>query len=278
MKTSIQGFKGSFHHQVAAELGLGEDLLMRSSFREVFEDVKKGEAEVGVLAIENSIAGAILENYDLLKTSGLQVVGEYYLRIKMSLLAAPGASLADIEEVRSHPMALKQVQQYLDRFPQITQVTHPDTALAVEEIIQAQSKNIAGVAGEFAANALGAEVLAEGIETDKQNYTRFLLIERHDNAKAPELNYPSNGKTKTMIYMETDHQPGSLLKALQVFDDLNLNMTMLVSRPVVGEAWHYGFYIDFETEKFSEQLMRVKLNPVTEKLLIFGTYPAFQRN
>ncbi len=279
MKTSIQGFKGSFHHRVAQELKLLEhegDLIEQDDFKKVFDDVRDGRADVGIVAIENSIAGAILENFDMLKNSGLRVVGEYYLRIKLNLLGTQDATLSNIEEVRSHPMAFKQTQGFFNKHPEMRQVTHADTALAVGEVMQQSLINIAGIAGDFAAQEHNAKVLAEGIEDDQGNYTRFLIVARHDNAKLSEINYQNTGDEKTSIYIQTEHQPGALYEVLRVFQELKLNMTMLVSRPIKGEVWQYGFYIDFETEKFAEEMLRVKINHFTDTLLIFGTYPAFK--
>ncbi len=277
MKTSIQGFRGSFHHQVAKELKIDKELLLRADFDSVFLDVISNRADFGIVAIENSIAGAILENYDRLRNSGLKVLGEYYLRIKMNLIAYPGQKITDITEVHSHPMALKQTQDFLQDYPNIKQVEHADTALAVEEIMQDKLKGRAGIAGETAAAEFKAEILAAEIETDPQNYTRFLIIGRHDNAKLPQLTYTTNSTNKASVYLETNHESGALLKVLQIFEDLKLNMTMLVSRPVIGEAFNYGFYIDFESEGLDVGLLTKKLDKVTEKLQIFGVYSGHVR-
>lgn len=280
MKTSIQGFKGSFHHRVAQELGLlneNDSLLERDDFKKVFNDVVSGGADLGIVAIENSIAGAILENFDMLKNSGLKVIGEYYLRIKLDLLGTQDATLADITEVRSHPMAFKQTQAFFSKHPEFKQVTHADTALAVGEVVEQNLKNVAGIAGDFAATQHNAKVLAEAVEDDHENFTRFLVVARHDNAKLTDVTYESTGQEKTSIYIETEHQPGALYEVLRVFHELKLNMSMLVSRPIKGEVWKYGFYIDFETDKFAEEMLRVKINHFTDTLLIFGAYPAFKR-
>jgi prephenate dehydratase len=274
-KVSIQGYKGSFHHQVVKLLQFGDEILYRANFNEVFADVVEKRADLAVTAIENSIAGAILENYDRLHKSGLKVIGEYYLRIVMNLIAYPGQSTSDIREVRSHPMALKQCDEFLQANLQIRPVEHADTAQAVEEIMAQKLLGIAGIAGEIAAEVHSAEILQSGIETDPQNFTRFLVLAHHDAEQ--KLDYPANGKLKTSLYLQTAHKPGALLHALEILERYEANMTMLVSRPVVGQAWHYGFYIDFEHEQPLEQSMLDALKNVAETIQVLGTYRAFRK-
>lgn len=273
---SIQGYKGSFHDTVASVLFPERKVLERSTFREVFSDVKEGNAEFGVVAIENSIAGAILENYDKLRDSGLEVIGEYYLRIVHNLMALPGVKLGDVKEVWSHPMALKQCQDYLQaNLPQAKEVETDDTArsaVAIKQLPQdgvQNPKQIAAIASKLAAEIYGMEILAPGIEDDPQNYTRFLIVTKSGN-KLPRVQ--NSKSTKTSIYVETAHKPGGLLPVLQTLKDAGANMTMLVSRPVVGKAWEYGFYIDFVTEGNKESLI-AKLISATDKLQILGHYP-----
>jgi prephenate dehydratase len=267
-KISIQGFKGSFHDTVAANVFEDRALLERSTFREVFADVVEGRADFGIAAIENSIAGAILENYNLLRDSGLQVIGEYYLRIVHNLMALPGTKLSDVKEVWSHPMALKQCQKFLqENLPGVKQVETDDTARSATQVREGNLEGVAAIASKLAAEIFDLEILAPGIEDDPQNFTRFLIVAK--DARTPlQKNQTS---LKTSIYVETAHKPGGLLPVLQVLKDMNANMTMLVSRPVVGKAWEYGFYIDFVSEDGVEHIVE-KLNSVCDKVQVLGTY------
>ncbi|MBL8015406.1 MAG: prephenate dehydratase [Candidatus Doudnabacteria bacterium] len=306
---SIQGYKGSFHDVVASELFTEKQLLERSTFKEVFDDVKEGRAEFGVTAIENSIAGAILQNYDLLRDSGLQVVGEYYLRIVHNLMALPGVKIEDIKEVWSHPMALKQCQDFLLKYPHIKQVETDDTArsaLQIKELSQKTSsaapqpqqavnsdpRTVAAIASSLAAETYGMEIIAAGIEDDPQNYTRFLLIQRQNSGSEVGLKSqkidkkledliikldqtPDDHKCKVSTYVETAHRPGGLLPVLQAIKDHEANMTMLVSRPVVGKAWEYGFYIDFVIEESKADELLEILTYITDECKLLGKYANF---
>lgn len=271
MKISIQGFKGSYHHVVAEGFVPNSDLLTRGSFAEVFSDVASGSADFGIIAIENSIAGAILENFDRLRDSNLVVIGEKYLKIQHQLIAFPGQDISQITEVRSHPMALKQVQAFLAEHPHIKAIEVEDTAGAVAEIMANKQMQVAGVASSLAAELYSAEILASNIETDPNNFTRFLLIAKPEKALEikEELQIANSETQKASLYLETDHQPGSLLKALHVLESFKANMTMLVSRPVIGKPWQYGFYIDFIDGELDWQALEnvLKLHALNVKLL-----------
>ena len=274
MIVSIQGYKGSFHHQVASEIWGDTELCERGAFTEVFADVKEDRAEFGVIAIENSIAGAILENYDRVRDSGLHVVGEYYLRIMHNLIVYPGVKLDEVAEVWSHPMAIKQCKEFLDSQPQISQREVDDTAGVVDEIMQHELKNIAAIAGSRAAEIYSGEIIQAGIETDPHNYTRFLIVSKDKNAKP---NYAKNGEFKTSLYIETAHEAGALLRALQVFETFKLSMTMLVSRPIIGRPWQYGFYIDFLHQEPDVKAFLGVLQKHAVEIRNLGTYSAFKR-
>ncbi len=276
MKVSIQGYKGSFHHQVASELwGDGVQLCERGGFPEVFADVAKDDVDYGIAAIENSIAGAILENYDRVRDSGLNVVGEYYLRIVHNLIVYPGVKIDEIAEVWSHPMAIKQCKEFLDSKPLMSQREVDDTAGVVDEIMQHELKNIAAIAGKQAAEFYGAEIVQPAIETDPNNYTRFLIL---SNATQVISQYPTSGELKTSLYIETEHQAGALLRVLNVFETFKYSMTMLVSRPIIGKAWHYGFYIDFlHSDSDSLEPFISVLEKHTTEIKKLGTYYVFNR-
>jgi prephenate dehydratase len=268
MKISIQGYKGSFHDVVAAQLFPQRELLERSTFKELFNDVKEGRADVGIVAIENSIAGAILENYNLLRNSDLKVTGEYYLRIVHNLMVLPGTKIEDLTEIWSHPMALKQCQNFLQNYPNIKQVETDDTARSAAQVKDGNLKTVGAIASKLAAEVHGLEILAPGVEDDPQNYTRFLIVQRQEDVQPLDQ---TKGPFKTSMYVETAHKPGGLLPVLQVIKDHGANMTMLVSRPVVGKAWEYGFYIDFVTANGTEDLI-VKISEVSDEVTVLGKY------
>lgn len=278
MKISIQGYKGSFHDVVAGKVFGAQsprnktndqiELLERSTFREVFDDVREGRADFAVAAIENSIAGAILQNFDLLRDSGLKVIGEYYLRIVHNLMALPGTKISDLKEVWSHPMALKQCQEFLLQYPNIKQVETDDTARSAAMIKESGQTNVAAIASSLAAEIHGMEILAPGIEDDPQNYTRFLIIAPQDYKQESV----STETIKTSSYIETAHKPGGLLPVLQTLQNFNANMTMLVSRPVIGKAWEYGFYVDFICAKDDLSKLQAEVEKVCDKFTILGSY------
>lgn len=278
MKISIQGYKGSFHDVVASKLWPEKTLLERSSFNEVFADVKDGRADFGVVAIENSIAGAILENYDRLRNSGLTVVAEDYLRIVHNLMALPGQKIEDIREVWSHPMALKQCQEFLSKYPHIKQVEADDTAGVAGRIVREGLTGIAAIASSLAAEIYGAEILAAEIETDPQNYTRFLVITKDFSVTKGAISRHDVPSYKTSLYIETAHKPGGLLNALQVLSVAGFNMTMLVSRPVIGKAWEYGFYIDFTHAEEDWSSIKSDLALHADFITELGTYPEHRQN
>lgn len=253
---------------VAAELFPQRELLERSTFRELFNDVKEGRADYGIVAIENSIAGAILENYNLLRDSGVKVVGEYYLRIVHNLMVLPGTRIEDLKEIWSHPMALKQCQIFLQNYPHIKQVETDDTARSAGQVKEQNLRHVGAIASKLAAEVHGLDILAPGIEDDPQNYTRFLIVQREAEVKQLD---ESKGPFKTSIYVETAHKPGGLLPVLQELKDFGANMTMLVSRPVIGKAWEYGFYIDFVTANGTKDLMS-QLEKASSKAIILGKY------
>lgn len=275
MKVSIQGEKGSFHYQVATILfGDNVDVLERASFREIFDDVEDSEAKFGLLAIENSIAGAILPNYDLLRDSGLQISGEYYLPIHHQLMALPGQEVKDISEVWSHPMALKQTQDFLLSHSHIKQVEADDTAGSARDVAESKATGVAAIASAQAAEIYGLEVIAENIETDEHNFTRFLVVEHEDQVR---FDYKSD-LFKSSLYVETPHESGALLRAMQVFDSFKYSMTMLVSRPIIGRPWEYGFYIDFVHQEQDIATFIGVLGKHAVSIQVLGTYKAHEQN
>ena len=267
-RVSIQGYEGSFH-QVAAQQFFGKDVqvLPCGTFRDVIKIASnKKESDGGVMAIENSIAGSILANYNLLQKSNLKIIGEIYLQIKQNLLVNPGVKLEDIHEVHSHTMALQQCYDFLDKY-KWKLVETEDTALSAKHVHQHKSKHIAAIASKLAAELFQLEVLAPGIQTMKNNYTRFLMLQRQDVAEA------INDANKASVNFQTDHSRGSLARVLTKIAEGGINLSKLQSFPIPGSDFKYSFHADMEFES-SEQFNKVieEIKPLTAGIKIYGVY------
>lgn len=267
-KVSIQGYRGCFHEQ-AAKLFWGADaeMICCDTFREVVRIAgNKKESDGGVMAIENSIAGSILPNYNLLKKSNLKIIGEVYLTIKQNLLVMPGVQLEDINEVRSHPMALQQCFDFLDKY-NWKLVETEDTALSAQKISQNKSRTSGAIASAIAAEIYGLEILAPEINTMKRNYTRFLMLKRADQTK------DVSDADKASVYFYTDHSQGSLAKVLLEIAKANVNLSKLQSFPIPGSNWEYSFHADLEfasLDDFHHALSRI--TPIVKNLKVYGIY------
>lgn len=268
VRVSIQGFEGSFH-QVAAQQFFGKtvEVLTCASFREVIKLASaKKDCDGGVMAIENSIAGSILPNYNLLQKSNLRIVGEIYLQIRQNLLVNRGVQLEDIREVHSHAMALQQCLTYFDKFSWKLVETE-DTALSARHVHQTRSKHIAAVASKLAADLYDLDVITANIHTLKNNYTRFLILQSEDIAVEVE------DADKASVNFHTDHSRGSLAKVLTKIADTGINLTKLQSFPIPGSDWKYSFHADMEFESVAQfQKAIKKIEPLTEEIKIYGVY------
>jgi len=268
-RVSIQGYEGSFH-QVAARHFFGEDVgvITCATFRDLIRIASsREESDGGVMAIENSIAGSILPNYNLLQKSELRVVGEIYLQIGQNLMVNPGVKLEDIREVHSHPMALLQCIDFLEKHPQWKLVETEDTALSAKVLHQHRSKHVAAIASDLAAKLFGLEILGPNIQTMKSNYTRFLILQREDVARAVA------DPDKASVNFHTDHSRGSLARVLTKIADGGINLSKLQSMPIPGSDWEYSFHADMEFENI-DVFNRVieAITPITAELKILGTY------
>lgn len=267
-RVSIQGFEGSFH-QVAAQQFYGKDInvICCATFREVIKLASnRKESDGGVMAIENSIAGSILPNYNLLQNSNLRIIGEIYLQIRQNLLVNPGVQLQDIREVHSHPMALQQCLEYLDKH-NWKLVETEDTALSAKHVHQTRSKHIAAVASRLAAELFDLNVIAPNIHSMKNNYTRFLILQREDIAQ--EVEDPN----KASVNFHTDHSKGSLAKVLTKIAENDINLSKLQSFPIPGSDWKYSFHADMEFDdvKQFEKAIQV-IQPLTQQIRVYGVY------
>jgi len=265
---AIQGYEGSFH-QVAARQFFGKDIriIPCGTFYEVIKIASnKKESDGGVMAIENSIAGSILANYNLLQKSSLRIVGEIYLQIRQNLLVNPGITLEDIREVHSHPMAIQQCLDYLHQY-NWKLIETEDTALSAKHIHQHRSKHVAAIASKLAADLFDLHIIAPNIQTMKNNYTRFLILKRGEVAAKVE------NADKASVNFHTDHSRGSLARVLTKIADGGINLSKLQSFPIPGSDWKYSFHADMEfatLEQFDKVIESIK--PITAGLRIYGVY------
>jgi len=267
-KISIQGFEGCFH-QEAARLFFGKsiEVICCSTFREVIDIAgNKSKSNGGVMAIENSIAGSILPNYNLLQKSNLTIIGEVYLQINQHLMVNQGVKLADIREVHSHPMAIQQCFGFLDKH-NWKLVEKEDTALSAKLVHQHRSKHVAAIASKLAAEIYDLDIIAPNIHTLKNNYTRFLVLQRDE--EFAEI----KGADKASINFHTDHSKGSLAKVLTKIADAGINLSKLQSFPIPGSDFKYSFHADVEFDSV-DQFYKVikKIEPITEEIKIYGIY------
>ena len=265
---AIQGYEGSFH-QVAARSFFGKQVTVIpcDTFRDVIKvALDKKISAGGIMAIENSIAGSILPNYNLLQKSKLKVMGEVYLAISQNLLVNPGVKLSDIKEVHSHPMAILQCLDYLEK-NNWKLVESEDTALSAKHIHQHHSKHAAAIASKLAAELYSMEVIVPNIHTLKNNITRFLVLQRE--AEVLEIKEAN----KASIYFQTNHSKGILAKVLTNIAAGGINLSKLQSMPIPGSNFKYGFYadMDFNSRKQLDEVL-ASIESLTNNVRIFGIY------
>jgi len=267
-RISIQGYEGSFH-QMAAQQFFGKNVgvIPCATFRDVIKLASnKKESEGAVMAIENSIAGSILANYNLLQRSNLVITGEVYLQIRQNLLVNPGVTIDDIREVHSHPMAIQQCFDFLDKH-EWKLVETEDTALSAKHVHQHKSKHIAAIASKLAAELFDLEVLAPNIHTLKNNYTRFLILKREEAAQEID------GADKASVSFHTDHSRGSLARVLAQIAEDGINLSKLQSFPIPDTDFKYSFHADMEFEHINQfEKVIEDIKPLTEYLKIYGVY------
>ena len=268
LAVTIQGYEGSFH-QVAAQHFFGKDVTVIpcATFREVVQiAANKKESDGGVMAIENSIAGSILPNYNLLQKSSLRVVGEVFLHIRQNLLVNPGVKLEDIKEVHSHPMALQQCLEFLDKHDWKLVETE-DTALSAKLLHQHKNKHAAAIASKLAADLFQLEMIAPNIHTLKNNYTRFLIL------KPESEEVVISDADKASVNFHTDHSRGSLAKVLTKIAEGGMNLSKLQSFPIPGSDWKYSFHADMEFDSLDQFNEVVKaVTPLTAEFKVYGVY------
>ena len=244
-KVAVQGYAGSFHHIAARQYEGGDvEIVPCDTFRAVARAVERREVDYGVMAIENSIAGSILPNYNILQRCNVRVTGEIYLQIRQNLMVNRGVKLEDIREVESHQMALLQCADYLDAH-NWRLVESADTALSAAELQRSGSRTTAAVAGELAAELFDLDIVAADIHTNRNNYTRFLILERCDRAQFEPTAIRGVGN-KASLYLKIPDTSGSLYDTLGALEGLDINMTKLQSYPIADQPFHYMFHVDME--------------------------------
>ncbi|RMD88302.1 MAG: prephenate dehydratase [Calditrichaeota bacterium] len=267
-KVAFQGEKGAFSEKAALEyFGTNIELQSCRTFKEVFECVETGQCSAGIIPIENSLTGSVHQNYDLLLQHELLITGEIYLKIVHCLMALPGVSMNKIEKVYSHPQALEQCQEFLSSWSGIEIVPTYDTAGSAKILVEQNLTDGAAIASEQAARDYGLCILKKGIESNHENYTRFLVLGKEN--QIPE----KDGKTS--IVFSFKDIPGALFKSLSVFALRDINLLKIESRPLHGSPWKYFFYLDFEGSMREEASRNAvnHLKEITTFLKILGSYP-----
>ena len=272
-KIAIQGIKGCFHEQAAylfyEKEGLPKpEVVECSTFADLYKSMDAGTANAAIMAIENTVSGGLLPNFELLRKNDRKIRGEVFQRIKQNLMTLPGQKIEDLHEVRSHYMAINQTRPYFDDYPQIRLVEYADTARSAADIAKEGIKGVGAIASELAAEIYGLEIIAESIETYKQNFTRFLILDDALQVDQSRIN-------KASMCFTLPHKPGSLTHVLTILSFYDMNLTRIQSLPIPGQEWQYFFYVDikFESyERYQQALSAVK--PLMTDLNILGEYEA----
>lgn len=272
---AFQGARGAFSEDAARKLlGPKIETLPCKTFEEMFGAVANESADAAAVPIENSLAGSVHKNYDLLMENDLTIIGETNLRIVHHLIAQPGVALSDIRRVHSHPVALAQCERFLQANPQIEVTPAYDTAGSVKMIVETGSIDEAAIAGASAAAVYGAQIIAESIEDNARNYTRFLLLTRPEHVDSVK-SVDSSDEKKTSIVFRVANQPGALFRSLAAFALRDIDLTKIESRPIEGRPWEYSFYVDLIGDQHDTRVERAlaNLGELAESVRVLGSYP-----
>jgi len=269
-RVAIQGIRASFHEEAAFKY-FGENIttIECNSFKQTFDALKAREADYVVMAIENSIAGSILPNYSLMLSYNFPVVGEVYLPIQLHLLALPGVKFEDVKNVTSHPIAIRQCVDFFDEYPHLNIVESSDTAACAKRIRDEQLTDTVAIANTLAAKLYGLQVLERRIESNKKNFTRFLILTHHENAKQIKAN-------KASLCFQVSNEVGSLAKVLNILAEEGVNMSKIQSMPVLGKRNEYNFYVDVEWDEAEQYDKAVRqVLKYTHNFNILGEYQRY---
>ena len=270
-KIAIQGVKGCFHEH-AARLFYEEhghivpEIVECLTFKGLYKSMDDGRADAAVMAIENTVSGGLLPNFELLRKYDRKIKGEVFLRIQQNLMALPGQTIEDIKEVHTHYMAINQTREFFKDYPWIRLVESEDTAKSAADVAEGHLKGVGAVASTLAAELYGLEILAESIETYKQNFTRFLILD-------DELKVNKAAINKASMCFTLTHTPGSLAHVLTILSFYGMNLTRIQSLPIPGQEWQYFFYVDIKFDdyiRYEQALSAVR--PLMEDLNILGEY------
>ena len=273
MKVAFQGERGSYSEEAGRKFFSSKfEPMPLTAFAGVYDAVESGKADRGIIPIENSLVGSIHQNYDLLLKHHLKIVGEQNLRIEHNLITHPGSKIEGLSEIHSHPVALDQCKEFLDKHQKLTAHVAYDTAGAVKLIKENEQTQAAAIAGRYAAELYEMEILAESIQDEPDNYTRFLILSKE------VAEYSENAKTSIVFALK--NLPGVLFKALSVFALRDLDLTKIESRPLRKKMWQYYFYLDFNGHIEDEAAKNAigHLREITTFLKILGSYPASSAN
>ena len=270
-RVAIQGIKGCFHEQAAylfyEREGLQKpEIVECSSFVDLYRQMDAGAADAAIMAIENTVSGGLLPNFELLRKYDRKIKGEVFLRIKQNLMTLPGQKIEDLHEVRSHYMAINQTRKFFEDYPDIRLVEYGDTAKSAADVVKNGVKGVGAIASDLAAEIYGLEIIAEGIETHKQNFTRFLILDDALQVDLSKIN-------KASMCFTLPHKPGSLTHVLTILSFYDMNLTRIQSLPIPGQEWQYFFYVDIkfeDYERYTQALSAVK--PLMTDLNILGEY------
>jgi prephenate dehydratase len=269
---AFQGEAGAFSEAAAVQL-FGDNIVTvpRPTFDATFRAITDGHADALLVPVENSLAGSVVRVYDLLLESELTISAETILPIEMNLIGCPGASLSEIRSVSSHPMALAQCERFFGQHPSIKRLPAEDTAGSVREMLARGDKTHAAIAGKYAADRYRGEIIAERIQDNAENFTRFVLLQHANNAAGAD----ASGARKMSIAMRLAHRPGSLLSSLEPFARNGVNLLKIESRPIHGRPWEYQFFVDVEADAISylEKALR-ELREAAHEVRVLGLYPA----
>ena len=273
-KVAIQGVSGAFHEIAARQYFEGEEIeiLPCITFKDLFKALAADDSLLGIIAIENTIAGSLLQNHNLLRESGCMIVGEHKLRIEHNLAALPGQRIEDIDEVYSHPIALMQCEDFLDGYRHMKAIESEDTALSAKEIADRTIMKRAAICSSLAAENYGLEIIAKGIETNKRNFTRFLLIAEPSLA---EIMVNGTLLDKSSLVFTLPHEEGSLAKVLSILSFYHVNLTKIQSLPILGREWEYQFYINLTFDNYTRYRQSLDaIRPLTKDFQLLGEYKA----
>lgn len=276
---AIQGTLGSYHDIAAHQYFENEKIttVCCTEFEDIFTSIRRDNNIIGMLAIENTIAGSLLHNNELLRQSGTQIIGEYKLRISHCFVCLPDEDWNDITEVNSHPIALMQCRDFLTRHPKYKVVENEDTALSAQQIKEQNLRGHAAICSHAAAELFGMKILEEGIETNKHNFTRFLVVA--DPWQADALHKEKASINKSSIVFTLPHTEGSLSQVLSILSYYKINLTKIQSLPIIGREWEYQFYVDIVfTDYLRYKQAIAAITPLTKQLKILGEYAEGKQN